>query len=184
MFGIIKLMKKIKELKKEIEKEEAEQEENLKKYLSMGTDELRELPDNTFTEAIHFRIFDKEEKNGLASLSAEERAYFVAVTYGIDLWGVNEEDMGIVLSSEYASLVYDSLKTVGAFEHAELFYRFVSENGLNLSELCGMEEKRINKTIRKCKAFKAVEFLNQYEQLGEMDAITDRYIIVNREYFL
>jgi len=115
--------------------------------LSITHEEMASLDDDTLTDALRIRVFQRVGKEydfdftkAASEISVPLRTAFVLFSFDAEIQNGGLDQFFFNSTSELAPYVADSLMLVGAREYADLFIRSCKENGIDPSDPYTFEE--------------------------------------------
>ncbi|MBO4423042.1 MAG: DUF4375 domain-containing protein [Clostridia bacterium] len=123
-------------LRRSIKKEKR----NQKRFLEMSSDELKSLSGHELFSAVLCRTESKVDKyeniiDGVKALNGTERVFYVTSYYEMEVNNGGLCQFFVNSSREIAPELSECLGIIGASEHKNLFDSFVSDNGIDVSDL-------------------------------------------------
>ena len=158
------------------------------KYLNMSAEEMAALSDSDLYEAVWYRTENKvnafeDISQGYDSLNSYEKVF-----YAIDYFDMEYLNGGLCqflvnTSRAVAPYVSESLRTVGADKHAEMYDSFVSDNRIDLSNLSEFDTDSIDKYMLLCIKYPFDDFDDAFINLGLLRPYLEKYIRENLNEF-
>ena len=161
---------------------------NDKVYLAMSTDELSALTDNELFYAVMVRTEQKAEsfenwKDGVDSLNPSQKIFYslnwleVEVNNGgLCQFFVNSSRMVAPFISEYMAIV-------GAFEHKELFDKFILSSGINFSDLSFFDIDDLGEFEEKYEAYPFDDYDNEFYDMEPLETYLTKFAKEHLEDF-
>lgn len=167
--------------------------ENTKRYISLTKDELRQLPESELLDAVLARVDNKAEK-----LEAEHDSTFVAAigllskeersVYCVNYLDCEVNNGGLCQffansSGETAPFIADSLDTIGALEHKELFEAFVNKYGIDTNDLSSFKSDDVEAFLAQYKRFPFDEYDNAFYEMKPLRDYLVEFVKENIDAF-
>ena len=178
LFGVIKELFK---LKKELKKSIAEAKENEARYLAMSLEDLSALSDDELFHAIVSRTENKvgsfaDWADGVNSLNSSQKIFYSlnwlemeVNNGGLCQFFVNSSRMVAPLVSEYMGIV-------GANEHKKLYDDFVTENGIDLSDLSDFDIEKVEEYEEKTQKYPFDEYDAVFYDIEPLETYLKKFI--------
>lgn len=145
--------------------------ENTKRYISLTKDELRQLPEDELLDAVLARVDNKAEKleaehdstsAAIGLLSKEERSVYCTNYLDCEVNNGGLCQFFANSSKVAAPFIADSLATIGALEHKELFETFVNKYGIDTNDLSSFKSDDVEAFLAQYKRFPFDEYDNAF----------------------
>ena len=184
--GLIAKLKELFSAKRYIIKAMEEQDRKNERFAAMTADELLALPDDDLCPAILYRI-DKEldstlgkRKKGTPAEWAQSLNHAKRVLYTLSYAEADIQNSGVLYflvgNGGFARFVSDALHEIGAEEHQSLFDQFVTDSGLELSDLPDLSPENDPESQNAALYRKMEAFDRSYRALPALDIPFAHYI--------
>lgn len=179
--SILKKIKELAKMKKQLKNSMAEYERKQVQSLSMSAEELTALSDDDLLFAVIARTekkvddFDDLEK-GFDSLNQSQKIF-----YSLN-WLESEVNNGglcqfFVNSSRMAApLVSGYMEIVGAAEHKKLYDEFVEKNKIDLTDLSYFDIDEVDEFEEKTQAYPFDEYDDAFYNMEPIETYLKKYI--------
>lgn len=162
--------------------------ENQEERKSMHGEELLALDDDELWETIWLQNLDiaetaEDENTELQAFSGPRRVVYILSTFDAEIQNGGLCQFFVNSSREVAPFVCESLSVVGATEHCALLQAFVTENGIDLSDLSSFMVTSRRGYIKQTKRFDFDSFDQRYYELPPLQECATAYIRANIEAF-
>ena len=184
-FGMIK---EIIRFRKELKKCLIEQKEKEARYSAMSTEELSVLLDDDLFDAVVYRTEGKvtafdDLADGVNSLNGPQKVFY-ALNWlemevnngGLCQFFVNSSRMVAPCISEYMVIV-------GANEHKKLYDDFISENGIDMTDLSFFDIEKTEEFAEKNEKYPFDDYDDAFYGLEPLETYLKKFIRENIENF-
>lgn len=152
-------------------------------YLNMSAAELAELSDSKLCEVLWFRIDYKVETEGFEVLNDNEKVLYTVEYFDMEYLNGGLCQFFVNSSRVVAPYVSEALRTIGADKHAEMYDRFISNNGIDLTDLSEFDTDSIDKYSVLSQKYPFDDFDDAFIKLGLLRPYLEEYIRENLNEF-
>ncbi len=150
-------------------------------YLNMSAEEMAALSDSDLYEAVWYRTENKvnafeDISEGFASLNSYEKVFYAIDYFDMEYLNGGLCQFFVNSSRAVAPYVSESLRTVGADKHAEMYDSFASDNGIDLGDLSEFDTDSIDKYMLLSKKYPFDDFDDAFYKLGLLRPYLEKYI--------
>lgn len=170
----------IKKIKAGI-KAQREANRKIEGFLTMSVAELKALPDEELYDAISVRLEDEliktiDEEDRIAKLAGAKKLFYVINYYDMEVQNGGLCQFFVNSSRTTAPFVYESLKKIGAENHAELYQNFLDDNEISPNDLSSFDVFNLEEFDRQNKRYPFDAFDEAYYALYEKETLSDMTI--------
>lgn len=166
--------------------------ENTKRYISLTSEELKQLPEEELLDAVLARVDIKTEK-----LEAEHESFPTAISllsekersvYCVNYLDCEVNNGGLCQffansSGVTAPFIANSLGTIGALEHKELFEAFVNKYGIDTNDLSSFKSDDVEAFLAQYKRFPFDEYDNAFYKMKPLRDYLVEFVKENIDAF-